>query len=410
MNKMEITEVIVNKNVIKIEYIVSGEWKKLFNTDKEFIIEYSKEIENVNKSIAVIPFMTNILPMVWVFDAELFVDELDKEFYDSISGFKNGYIDMYKNINFQGKVYVESIIKNRQERNNNTVTLFSGGVDAYHTLITHVEERPTLISMWGADIKTDNEKGWSVVEKHIKQVAQEYNLEYVIIKSTFREFINEYELSTYTKKMCNDNWWHGFQHGIGLLGHVASYAWQYNINKLYIASSFTIEDKGKVTCASDPTIDNYLKFANCQVIHDGYDCNRQAKINRICNYVKEKGSEVQLRVCWESEKGSNCCNCEKCYRTILGIIAEKQDPRKYGFNYSDEQFIVMMKDMKNRIFVRNNFRYTYIQNAFRENYSRNDIGKDLRWFYVLDINSKRPSVHELFFRGKRKIKRILMKS
>lgn len=38
------------------------------------------------------------------------------------------------------------------------------------------------------------------------------------------------------------------------------------------------------------------------------------------------------------ERGTklNCCHCEKCYRTILAIIAEKQDPRLYGFEVTKE--------------------------------------------------------------------------
>lgn len=31
----------------------------------------------------------------------------------------------------------------------------------------------------------------------------------------------------------------------------------------------------------------------------------------------------------------NCCKCEKCFRTIMGIIAEGESPRNYGFNISD---------------------------------------------------------------------------
>ena len=89
--------------------------------------------------------------------------------------------------------------------------------------------------------------------------------------------MDESKLTKLVEKYANDDWWHGFQHGIGLIGHAAPLAYLFNIDNLYIASSYTIKDKGKVTCASDPTIDNYVKFSDCHVIHDGYEYGRQEK-------------------------------------------------------------------------------------------------------------------------------------
>jgi len=42
---------------------------------------------------------------------------------------------------------------------------------------------------------------------------------------------------------------------------------------------------------------------------------------------------IQLHVCWKSENGFNCCSCENCYRTMVGLWIAGQDPKKFGFNY-----------------------------------------------------------------------------
>ena len=219
-------------------------------------------------------------------------------------------------------------------------------------------------------------------------------------------FINEGRLGQAVYSRANDGWWHGFQHGIGLIGHVAPYIYKNNISKVYIAASFTIQEKGKVTCASDPTIDDNVRFCGAKVKHDGYEASRQDKIKYICQYSRENNVEIPLRVCWESTGGSNCCKCEKCYRTLFGILAEKEDPRKYGFNYTDKEFVNIVKDLKNRIFI-GNFRWKYIQDEFRVNYDISEIDKKLRWFYKTDINRIDKNFAKIFFRIKRKLASIM---
>lgn len=399
MNKIIINDVIVNKNQLEFIYSIKGEWSKYFKLEESFIIEYSKNIDNVPPNVAIVPLLCNILPIAWVFDAEIIINEIDKDFYEGIEDFKQGYKDMYPMLDFRGKINCKKLIENRQEGSDNCATFFSGGVDAYQTLISHIDERPDLITVWGADITFEDEKGWNLVNKHITKIADENDLEYVSIKSSFRRVINDEELDKYLSQTMKESWWHGFQHGIGLLGHVAPYAYQYKIKTVYFASSFTAADKGKITCASDPSIDNFVKFSDCHVIHDGYDFSRQDKIHRICEYVKKTRKNIQLRVCWISNGGSNCCHCEKCYRTILGIIAEKENPSEYGFNYSDDDFTEMMFDMRTRINVKFKFRrYKCIQKALHNNYTLSQVDKRLNWFYKMDFEQTRYNLCETFYR------------
>lgn len=48
-------------------------------------------LENVPKSIAVIPFVCNILPMAWLADGTIFLQKLYIEFYKSIEELKKLY-------------------------------------------------------------------------------------------------------------------------------------------------------------------------------------------------------------------------------------------------------------------------------------------------------------------------------
>lgn len=409
MNKITITNTTINANRLTCSYNVEGEWEKYFKKDELFFAEYSQKIEGIPENVAVIPFLCNILPIAWIFDAEIILEEIDKAFYESIDEFKKGYIEMYPQIDFRGRINYKKLIDNRQEDANNSVAFFSGGVDAFNTLISHIDERPCLATVWGADITFEDEKGWELVSKHTVKTAEENGLDYILIKSSFRRFTNESALVNYVMERTGDGWWHGFQHGIGLLGHLAPLAYHNKIKTVYIASSFTAGDKGKVTCASDPSIDNYVRFCDCRVVHDGYEFNRQDKIQRICEYVKRTGKPIQLRVCWESKGGSNCCFCEKCYRTLMGIIAEKEDPNNYGFNYNDDDFTKMMLDMRKRIQLRIKSRYGCIQKKLRANYSIDQLDKRIRWFYRLDIEWEDKKSSMPFFKAISKTRRFLGK-
>lgn len=281
------------------------------------------------KSILAIPFVCNVLPIIWLCNAQLIVPQLDQDFYNSIAEFKNGYINMYPNVKFAGKISVENLQKNKDVQTKRSAAFFSAGLDAWCTLVRHIKEKPDLISLWGADIPCDNVAGWNVLKTAICKTAKLLGLNFISVKSTFRKFINESELDKQFFAILNDGFWHGMQHGIGLIAHAAPCNYLCGVNTQYIAASFSKED-GKITCASYPTIDNYVKFFNCSVIHDAF-ITRQEKIQTVVDFHKKTGQKVNLHVCWQSTTGTNCCKCEKCARTIIGIIAEGENPVEYGF-------------------------------------------------------------------------------
>ena len=391
-NKLIIDKVDVLERAIVYRYTIQGIWEKFFNTKAEFFVEYSENISSTPKNIAVIPMLCNFLPIAWVFNAEIIVDELDKDFYDNINKAKRGYVEMYPRINFGGKLTVKNLITNDYESSNESAAFFSGGVDSFNTLISHVKENPALITLWGSDIKLNDFDGWNKVKSHTLDTSEKFNCKNLFIRSSFRYVINEGELTREVIPMSGDGWWHGFQHGMAIIGHAAPYIYLHKISKLYVASSYTEKDKGNYTCASDPTIDNHIKIGSCVTIHDGYEFERQEKVRRICEYKRNSGIEINLRVCWESAGGGNCCHCEKCYRTILEILAEGENPAEMGFT----EFPAMLDDMKsafhNRQFINsisfNNMKFLKeIQNRFSQN--PDNLNKfNLEWFMELDFSDK----------------------
>ena len=387
LNRMIIDVPRISGDTISYSYAVEGPWREAFRLDQEFCVEYGFDVSRVPSGVAIVPFLSNVLPMAWVYDAEIQVPVCDADFFRCIPEVERGYKEMYPTILFGGVLDVARVECNAGNREG-TICLFSGGVDAFNTLIQHVKEDPTLLTLRGSDVALDDIAGWNNVERHLEEVSADFGVGRTSAASSFRQFLNEGVLC---KKVSasGDNWWHGFQHGLGILGHAAPAAWVLGKSTVYIASSFTAEDRGKVTCASDPSIDNHVRFCGAHVVHDGYEFRRQDKVANIVRFSRSSGISVKLRVCWESAGGSNCCHCEKCLRTILAIYAEGADPRDFGFDYEDINSVG--KWFRNTFSVSGTDerllqRYLPIQETMRKNLTKNDIELGLRWFYEGDLH------------------------
>lgn len=412
MNKCIVDKVQVEGHRINYKYTVEGEWTRFFKTDS-WSLEYSIDISTVPTSVAVIPLLANLIPIAWISDARILVEELDKAFFNSIDCFKQGYINMHPGIDFKGEIIVRRLVDNYlQGKKDGAIALFSGGVDAFNTLVNHMFEKPTLLTLWGSDVKLSDLNGWKIVKDHLDNTAERFGIDSIWVKTEFRQFIEEGLLSAAVKKS-GDEWWHGFQHGIGIISHAAPAAYVMGQKIVYIASSFTAKDKGKVTCASDPSIDNFFKFCDAKVVHDGYEFDRQGKIHNIVNYAKAQQYKIPLRVCWQSRGGTNCCKCEKCWRTILGIYAEGENPQNYGFDYDDfSQLCRSIYKKRELFYYYYESRYLPIQNRLREVYSESTVEPELKWFYSIDLASlqSRYAIKTFFKKAKRKIQRIAKKA
>lgn len=402
-NSITIEMPIINENRILYRYNISGSWSEAFSQKEFFFVEYSHDITKLPEGIAVIPLLANILPIAWIYNAKIILPVCDKDFYNSIEDFKQGYKVMYPSVKFGGQLVVDNIQLNRPINQNGSVAFFSGGVDAFNTLVSHEKEKPILLTVWGADVSFEDLDGWNRIVTHLKHTSEEFETDFITIKSSCRRFINE-RILTQKVSQSGDGWWHGFQHGLGIIGHAAPLMYILGKSTVYFASSFTAADKGKVTCASDPTIDNFIQFCGAHVVHDGYELTRQMKIHNIVKFSHNSQKQILLRVCWQSIGGSNCCSCEKCWRTILGIYAEGETPRNYGFEYSNYQLWKLSMKMKfSEDKMLGPLRYNPIQQAMHSNLKKKDLPKPIRWFY--DVDTNRLSKSTLIKKAVHKIKK-----
>ncbi|MBL8838768.1 MAG: hypothetical protein JNL66_21120 [Alphaproteobacteria bacterium] len=330
---------------IAYDYRIDGPWREAFHIDRitgwfaeagngihTFFAEYEQEIADVPPSVAVIPFVCNLMPIAWLYDATVHVDEIDARFLESLAHVRQAYADMYPGFAFRGRVAAGKIVDNRLNRPQAPpLVLFSGGVDAVFTMLGNRALRPTLLTVWGADMFFKHAAAWEKVKEQNRQLAAAWDCDFTTIASSFRLFLNYAVLNEKFGKPVKDNWWHGFQHGVGLLGLAAPLAWVRRADHVIISSSYSSHDPFVTLCASDPSIDSALRFFDATCRHYDYTVTRQRKVAFICREAEAFKREVPLRVCWETATGRNCGVCDKCMRTLFAIHGEGADPQQFGF-------------------------------------------------------------------------------
>lgn len=354
---IKITKTYTKKNKILFEFETSKDLDEFFKKHSmyiEYINEKNIDLSDIPTSILNIPLISNLLPVVWFVDCELIIDELDETFYNAIPNLKKGYSYMYKKASLKGKVTINKLVDNTYEYEREYISLFSYGVDSLNTVLKYIDEKPMILTLWGADIPIHRKEGWHALKDNVDQFARDYDLTNFFVKSDFRKVLDTDKLYDCYKDQLNHggNWWLTAQHGIVLIGQATILAYFYKVKNILIASTYpyTQEDIDKkmniVTCASSPFIDNEFKFSSCNVIHDGWELTRPEKVDKIVEYAKQNKKTFNMHVCWYSPHGINCNVCEKCSRTYTYLMAIGEDPSNYGFSVDEEKLMKVEKDFK----------------------------------------------------------------
>ncbi|MGE7120736.1 peptidase [Peribacillus sp. NPDC046944] len=384
MKSIVLDKIIVKNNRVDYFFDTTKNLKKFFNANNNLFIEYNYDITDIPESILTIPFLSNVIPLAWITNSTVEINELDKSFYECLNNLKEAYQKMFPNINFQGKIIVEKIIDNSYEPIHKVASLFSGGLDAITTFIRVKDKNPLLITEFGwheSDIEYSDV--WQADKENAVEFAEKYGLENILVQSNYGNFINARNIDKDFSKKLGDSWWHGLHHSLAIISSAIPIAFKLKVEYIYIASSNSIGLE--VPCASDPTTDNKIRFASGKVFHDAFELTRQDKTKVVVDYFSNIEETINIRVCFKNEE--NCCNCEKCLRTILGIVAEGKNPKDFGFNIPNNLSYHVEKFLYDNIkfFTKINIMYwNTIKQRIKENH--NNISSEYRFDWFLSYN------------------------
>ncbi|MBQ4819573.1 hypothetical protein [Aquimarina sp. MMG016] len=311
---------------IAYDYTADAQIQKFF-TDNQLYAKYQIDVSSTPDSIAVIPFLSNMLPIAWFAGFTIEVDEVDEAFYHAQELIKEEFAKRDTTREFTGTLVARKLVKN-DFKGSKASMLFSGGVDAYATYIRIYDQKPDLITLRGADIEIKDQEQWGDFTGFIdtEELLKENHKEY--IETNLRDFYT-YQVELLLKDI---GWWGKVQHGLALVGSIAPLSYVYKYGSVYIASSYT--DHIDIDWGSTPEIDEKITWAGgIKVVHDGYELQRQDKVDLIADFASKTDTKFKLRVCYSEKRTEfNCSICEKCFRTILGLILNGKNPNDYGFN------------------------------------------------------------------------------
>ena len=354
---------------------------------EDFWYEYENQpISDVPSVILQIPFICNIAPVVWILGKKVQLEEMDHELFDSLKNIKSTLKTMFPRTNFDGEICVKrKVTLSEYKRKNSIITLFSGGLDSIATAFNHLNKDQTLLTVKGSDIQLTDSFGWEKVKKSNIIFGETYKFKNSFVQSNFHDFLNQKKLSTISKEI--PNWWAYIQHGLALSSFMSIPAFINKSSNCYIASSRSIYHPHKIW-GSCPEIDNKIKWASSTVTHDNFHLSRQMKIKKIIEKTKSNNLPFPyLRVCYEEKGGKNCCSCEKCSRTIVGLFVEDQNPVNFGFNITEKSFLENLQ----KAFLHRKFKFTkstlYMWQEIQKEILSVDSSSLLYWLKSYDFNA-----------------------
>jgi hypothetical protein len=202
---------------------------------------------------------------------------------------------------------IAATLKN-QEISKPAIMAFSGGVDSCFTLGRHTKfnigrQHQNLqagVMVHGFDIPLDQPEVFAKALVRSQIILDSVGVELIPIATNFRELDQDWE----------------DVHGAAI---VSCLMFLENIYPLGLVASGPSYKSLVFPQGSNPLTDRYLSSSSFSVIHDGAGSTRLAKIQAISDWPEVR---EHLRVCWQgAELDKNCCQCEKCIRSILSFRA-----------------------------------------------------------------------------------------
>lgn len=322
-------------------------------------------------------------------DIDIHVPVVERTFYDCLQTVKKVYKELFPASHFNFNVSADHI-REFHYKAERKATFFTGGVDATSALIENIGQKPILLNVWGGDVRLTDPTSHEQLEKYFKRLSGDLNLEYVFVKTDGREMWKEMELDmllpNHMDSKRNHDWWASIAHILSMTTTIAPYAFLQGIGICYIGSSYV--DGTNIFDSNNEKLITAIRFGSTLFESVDGQIDRLGKTKKIIDFHNTTGTDFQLKVCWNRVAGENCSNCEKCYRTIMGIVVSGGVPKDYGFNVTSETY------QKIRIFLRNNkvneAFWIPIVDSFKRTRALWKDNPDFAWVEYAKVNS--PSV------------------
>ena len=364
------------------QYIKKG----YLNRGEGLFVEIPGDASIIPDGILSVPFVGIMLTATMLLDIDIRVPVIDRTFYQSVEEVKQVYKEMFPASHFNFNVSADEV-QDIQYENNNKATFFTGGVDATSALIENIRQKPILLNIWGGDIRLTDPSSHEQLEAYFSCLSNALSLQYAFVKTDGREMFIETELDMLLRdhmdRKRNHDWWASIAHILSMTSSIAPYAYLNNIGTCFIGSSYV--DGTDIFDSNNEKLITAIRFGSTYFESVDGKMDRLAKTKKIIDFHEDTGTDLQLKVCWNRTAGQNCSCCEKCYRTIMGIVVNGGDPNEYGFYVTKKTYQDIRKFLQNKKV--NEAFWIPIVNRFKADKKRWKDDPDLAWTLHAKINS-----------------------
>jgi hypothetical protein len=330
-------KIILSSEGRRVDYHYSAEGLagNLLDFSRPFYVIYDRDVSACPSSVLAVPFAVNFEPLGWFGNFQVSVTELDRDFAESRADAKAAFAKMYPGKVGRGGLVWDCLVPNQVE-GDDALLLFSGGLDAYATLLRLGDRKIRLVTYLGADIAPSDRKQWAICTKHLANDPAIARYPRHVIEANLREFYTD-EVDARLLY----GWWGGVQHGQALLGTMAPLAYVMGARTCFISGGSTTTVWGS-TKATDET----LSWAGVRCRYDADGMARQDKAALVSQSSRFGGAAPWVRVCYsEVEREGNCGRCEKCYRTMMNFVLAGADPRSHGIPMDESSYANLFRSM-----------------------------------------------------------------
>ena len=320
-------EAIDNKFTVELDF--SDGVQKWFKSNRLFV-ESDQKLDKTDESILSVPALSAVVAVAWAAGADVYLESIDASFLRSLKKVELIFRTWFPRFSFTTEMHVNNVVSNVSS-SRRCALLCSGGLDSLASYLKHREQRPTLISVWGADIPTCENTYWNLARRNLEEFATQEGVNIHFVKTNSREIINE-KFATRNFLRIGEEWYRTVTHGLILVGSAAPLLAN-KFESLLVASSqykYKFEPNGSL-------LFHYadVSFGGTRVVYDDYESTRLEKVRYILECNPRYFSHLVACNSWRRFSGRpmvlNCCICEKCLRTIAELAIENIDPRCGNF-------------------------------------------------------------------------------
>ena len=211
-----------------------------------------------------------------------------------------------------------------------TLAFFSGGVDSFYTLYENLDTVSALVFVAGFSPALKDKDRCERALMSVQTVAESLGKQLVVVTTNLREFMEEQIPATLSLSP-----WE-LAHGTALAA--VAHLLAGDGGTILVPASFS-HLEGVSPWGSHPLLDPLWSSRCVRIKPDGYWATRQRKIESIAKYQQALDHLIVCYRCSTSGK-LNCGTCEKCVRTMIGLLVCGALDRCHVFEHALEAEVV----------------------------------------------------------------------